>query len=263
MKIKHSDALTSKGIYKYLDNSDFFNLQVHESVGSTNKLMKQYAKNEEGFVIAANEQTDGIGRMNRHFFSPKNSGIYFSVLLKPDILAEDTIFITTMAAVAVCKAIGVLSEQKPKIKWVNDIFIGNKKVCGILTQGSFNSNNKADHIILGIGLNVYVPDEGFDSQIKDIADSVLTQKQDDFKNQILAQILDQFYSLYKDFNKQTIHQLYKSYSLVIGKTVFIHSAEGVEEVEVLDINEQCNLIVKTKSGEVQTLFSGEISIRFN
>lgn len=257
-----SDVLSEVGIKKQLNYEDVFSFEIYDTVESTNKLMREKVSSTQGLVIAAKEQTSGIGRMQRHFYSPKNTGIYFSLLLKPTIEASETIFITTMAAVAVCKAIQNCTDKKPEIKWVNDIFIDGKKVCGILTQGSFSmENNKIEHVILGIGLNVYTPKIGFDESIKDIADSILNEQKYEFKNELLANILNEFWAMYENMDIEQIQKLYKSYSFVIGKNVSVHAGDNEYMAKVLDINESCNLIVQDENGEIHTLNSGEISIK--
>lgn len=115
-----------------------FDLQVQTEVTSTNTLLKAQAEQgaPEGTVLIAESQTAGKGRLGRHFTSPPGTGIYFSLLLRPHCTAEKSLFITTTAAVAVCEAIEQVTGLNPQIKWVNDVYLNEKKVCGILT-GSF------------------------------------------------------------------------------------------------------------------------------
>ena len=259
--INSNDVLTEVGIRKYLLNDSIFTFEVLDSVSSTNVLMHEKTNNNEGYTIVSKEQTQGVGRLNRSFFSPKNTGVYFSLLLKPDLEASETINITTMAAVAVCKAIEETSNKKPKIKWVNDIYVDGKKVCGILTQGSFSmENSKTEYVILGIGINLYAPEGGFPKEIEGIAGALFSGKEDNIKNKLVARVLNHFWSMYTTMNQKEISDLYKKYSFVVGKKIKVLSPDVPMNATVLDINEKCNLIVQFDDGTIDALSSGEISI---
>ncbi len=257
-----NDRLTESGISGYLASHLPYRIELYDSVSSTMTLVHDRRNENEGLVIAAANQTGGIGRMGRSFYSPKDTGIYFSVLLKPNLQGGDITIITTMAAVAVCQAIENLSNRKPKIKWVNDIFIDNKKVCGILTQASFSlENQKAEFAILGIGLNVYAPAEDFPVELRQIAGEIFDVRQGGIKNRLLAEVLTRFWLLYTETKHSVIVEMYKAYSFVIGKQVTIISGNTTTTATVLDINNNCNLIVRYDDGKEDILSSGEISIR--
>lgn len=259
--LESSDIVTEIGINKYLRNNAVFTFEMHDCVTSTNGLMREKTEEEEGYTIVSKEQTRGAGRVNRSFFSPKNTGIYFSLLLKPDLEASETIHITTTAAVAVCKAIEQTTARTPRIKWVNDIYVGGKKICGILTQGSFSmENNKTEYIILGIGINLYEPEGGFPKEITDTAGFLFSHQEGNMKNKLVAAVLDHFWDLYRNTKQKEISELYKQYSLVVGRRVMVHSANGSVPARVLDINEKCNLIVQLDNGKTDILSSGEITI---
>ncbi len=117
----------------------FFDIDVRKEVTSTNNACKELAAvgAREGSVVISERQTGGKGRLGRKFFSPERTGIYMSIVLRPKITASESLLITTAAAVAVAEAIEVVANRKAGIKWVNDVFLGNKKVCGILTEASF------------------------------------------------------------------------------------------------------------------------------
>lgn len=259
--IESGDIVTEAGIKQYLLNDSIFTFEILDSASSTNSLMREKTTRNEGYTIVAKEQTQGVGRLNRSFFSPKNTGIYFSLLLKPDLEASETINITTMAAVAVCKAIEETTDIKPQIKWVNDIYVDGKKICGILTQGSFSmENSKTEYIILGIGINIYAPKDGFPKEITDTAGSLLSHQEANMKNKLVARVLDHFWDMYRNMKQKEISELYKQYSFVVGKRVMIHGANGSVPAKVLDINEKCNLIVQFNNGNTDVLSSGEITI---
>jgi BirA family biotin operon repressor/biotin-[acetyl-CoA-carboxylase] ligase len=257
-----TDILTAAGVEEYLDDNDSIRLEVFKSIDSTNLELKRRAHEEEGLVVAASEQTGGMGRLGRKFSSPSDTGIYFSILLKPDIDNSEVTLLTTIAALAVCQAIEKYTEKKPGIKWVNDVFIDGKKVNGTLTQASFSVENLApEYVIVGIGINVYEPEGGFDEEIKDIAGAVLDERIGDMKNKLLAEVLNRYFYYYRNFEKKEFISEYKSRSIVIGKTVSVITPSYSKKAEVLDIDDKCRLIVRYEDGSEETVSTGEISIR--
>ncbi len=261
-----TDILSEQGIKKYLapelSKSDIF---VYQSISSTNTVLREKANSgaPEGCLVLANEQSSGKGRMGRSFYSPVGSGIYMSLLLRPkNCSGNDAVKITTLAAVAVCEAIESVSGEKAQIKWVNDVFVKGKKVCGILTEGSFSLENGAlDYAVLGVGINLYPPADGFPRDISNTAGSVFGNVVSDAKNRMVAAFLKSFYS-YKNSSSPTGYaQKYKERSLVIGKRVTLVSANAAREALVTDIDNDCRLIVQYDDGSVGCCSSGEIRVR--
>ncbi len=260
------DIISKDGIYKCLsENSKTrFNVSVVEKTESTNLLLKNMALNgaEEGSVVVAGEQTAGIGRMGRSFFSPGNTGIYMSILLKPQIKPEKSVFITTAAAVAVCRALEKNGVGNCGIKWVNDIYINGKKVCGILTQGNINPQSKElDFAILGIGINVYKPENDFPDEITNIAGAVFDKEIENLRNKLVADVLTEFNAIYKDFDNTSYVDEYINKSFIIGKKVDVISGSQVKEATVLGINKDCKLHIEYEDGVQCFLDSGEISVK--
>ena len=206
-----NDVLSSEIISGNLENSNQFKIECEDVVSSTNLILKQRYLEDEGLVVVANSQEAGIGRMKRDFYSPKDTGIYFSILLKPNLPGDKTHIITSMAGIAVCRALEKLLSLSPKIKWVNDIYLDDKKVCGILTEGSFSlESNTVDYIILGIGMNVYDPILGFPQAIQNVAGSVIEKKQGGLRNRLVAEILNEFWAIYENPNFETIANAYRT-----------------------------------------------------
>jgi BirA family biotin operon repressor/biotin-[acetyl-CoA-carboxylase] ligase len=258
-----TDILSRAGVEKYLDNSLPIRLEVFKSIDSTNLELKRRAAEAEGLVVAASEQTGGMGRLGRKFSSPSETGIYFSILLKPQIDNSEVTLLTTIAALAVCEAIEKHTDKKPGIKWVNDVFIDGKKVNGTLTQASFSVENLApEYVIVGIGINVYEPDGGFDPEIKDIAGAVLESRQGNMKNKLLAEVLNRYFYYYQNFEKKEFISEYKKRSIVIGKDVSVVTPTSSRRASVLDIDDKCRLIVRYENGDEEAVSTGEISIRF-
>ena len=143
---------------------------TYDSVGSTNDIAKDLGKSgTKQALIIASEQTKGRGRRGRSFFSPNGSGIYMSILLRPEHSSDIIPLLTTASAVAVSKAIKSVTNINTSIKWINDLYINFKKVCGILCEASFTSDNKLDFIIVGIGININEPNGGFPEELSNIA----------------------------------------------------------------------------------------------
>lgn len=260
------DIISSQKISELLNDElkNKIKIEVLEKATSTNSLVKELAsESDEGFVVVAGEQTAGRGRMGRSFFSPGDSGIYMSLLLKPEIKPEEAVQITTAAAVSVCTALEHLGVYDSKIKWVNDIYISNRKVCGILTESSFNSRaNKLDFAVLGVGINIYEPEDGFPEDIKDIAGAVFSERKSDLRNKFIAEFLNVFFEFYEALSSRNHMAEYKERSLVLGREINIIQGGNTRVGKAIDIDENCNLITELSDGTTEKLYSGEISVRF-
>ena len=248
--------------------TDGVNLLVYNIVDSTNTVLRNMANdgNEEKTVVIANEQTDGRGRKGRDFFSPSNSGIYMSILLRPQSQIKDSVLVTAAAAVCVSRAIDRVCGVKSEIKWVNDIYIGDKKVCGILAEGAIDSKTaSAKYIILGIGINLYRPQNDFPDEIKDIAASVLTEKQAniDLRSELVAEIIDEFFRIYPNVSDREIYDEYKERLMLIGRDVVVYNAEKQYDATVVDLDENFALCVRKEDGEIIHLSSGEVSTKLS
>ena len=228
-----------------------------KELDSTNEFAKREAeKTSEDILIISEKQTAGKGRMGRSFHSPEG-GIYMSLLLHPKA-DKNSLRITVMAAVAVARAIETVVGVKAQIKWVNDIYVDNKKVCGILTEGPYNTEKKAfDYAVLGIGINTVLPIGGFPGDIKDIAGALFETK-DDLKQECLIDLfLENFFEIYD--GKSDYMTEYKSRSIVLGKEIeYIKNGKKIR-AEAIDILNSGELVVRTDCG-IQKLNSGEIKI---
>jgi len=262
-----TDILSVQGIQKYLNPvcSDI-ELMVLSTSDSTNALAREKAMAgaPEGYTIIANSQTNGRGRSGRTFYSPPDTGIYMSLILRPNYeSSRQAVKLTTMAAVAVCEAIEAASGKKAQIKWVNDIYVNEKKVCGILTEASFGlEDGFLEYVVLGIGMNVYLPEAGFPEEMKDIAGAVFDAEQNDGKNHLAAEVLNRFMTYYAAHQESSKYvERYRSRSLVIGREIQVLSPRESRKATALDIDKDCHLIVEYEDGKVESLSSGEISIK--
>ncbi|MBO7353577.1 MAG: biotin--[acetyl-CoA-carboxylase] ligase [Lachnospiraceae bacterium] len=264
--VSDADVLSENGIRKYLDASLADNaINVYTITDSTNIRVREAALSgtPEGFAAVAGSQTAGRGRLGRSFYSPSGTGLYLSLLLRPTSLpADQTIKITTLAAVAACEAIEAVSDRKAMIKWVNDIFIEGKKVSGILTEASFSLESyTAEYVILGIGFNILTPEGGFPEEIKNIAGSIFTAPQKDIRNRLAAEFINRFMKSYRSPAFGGYEDKYRERSLAIGRTVNVLLPEGPKPALVLDVDDDCRLLVKFEDGTTDRLNSGEISIK--
>ncbi len=222
-----------------------------QSIPSTNTYAKENAFDlPMPSLIIADEQTAGRGRQGKKFFSPKDSGLYMTLVFPAPHNCE---LLTPAAAVAVCKALEKLGA-KPEIKWVNDIFIDGLKVCGILTE-CFNSKENT-YIALGVGINLTTanfPDELFyiaGSVNTDCSKTVLAEE---ITNSILEYVYNQ--------DNTDILCEYEKRLFIIGKKISYQKNNKVFSAEVKGINKNCNLIVIKDDGQIEILSSGEISIK--
>lgn len=241
-----------------------FKFLEFDEIDSTNLYIKNNYKTLENLtVVTANLQTAGRGRLGKSFHSPKGTGAYFSLLLKDNISSEKSKLLTVMASVAVAEEIEVQMQKQVKIKWVNDIYINDKKVCGILTEGSVNPRNSSfNYAVVGIGINLKTPKNGFPEEISSIADSVFGNEcTEEQKNNLISGILNRFYKMFEGEDATFIDR-YRAYSYLDGKNINIIKGDMTESAKALYIDENCNLVVeKVETGEIEHLFSGDVSIK--
>lgn len=227
---------------------------------STNDLAKEYALKgaKEGTVILSDCQTGGKGRMGRSFFSPRDKGIYMSVILRPKIAADESLLITSFAAVALARAVEKECGVSPKIKWVNDLYLGNKKICGILTEAIFE-NGVPKLIILGIGINVKVAD--FPNELSEIATSIENETGKAVsRKKLTEQILLELDKLYKTFKDKEFLEESRKRSNVIGKNIKVIRGDECYDAKAVGIDDTGGLMIEN-CGEQTVLYSGEVSIR--
>lgn len=238
-------------------------LEILEEISSTNAYLKELAaKGQEGPLAAiAAGQTAGRGRLGRSFYSPRDTGLYLSLLVHPKLPAGEVSLLTTMAANAVCETIEEISDIKPGIKWVNDILVDGKKVCGILTEAAFGAETGlAEYVVIGIGINVFTPQNGFAAEIADTAGSLFGTERFDIRSRLAGLLLNRLMDGLEQ-NPRTHIGAYRRRCIVIGKDVTVISPSGSYDAYAMDIDHRCGLVVKLPNGVRKTLHSGEISIK--
>ncbi len=233
---------------------------------STNTQIKQnYTDAPEGFVLLAEQQTAGRGRLGRQFVSPKEDGLYLSLVLRTGRTPEQLSLLTPLAAVAVCEAIQTLCSISPSIKWVNDIILKDRKICGILTEScGFSANGYPNLFIVGIGLNLRF-DRAAHPDLAQIAGglsdavSVLPTRA-----QLAAGILNAFEPWYDALlagDTAKLHSTYRNRLGCLGKEVTVHTGTQTYPAICMDLTPEGNLIVFDSQGRQHILQAGEISIR--
>ncbi len=238
-------------------------LTVLETTESTSLVARELATANaaSGTVVLASAQTAGRGRLGRTFFSP-NGGLYMSILLRPKMAPDATLAVTTAAAVEVLRALNAFCTESLTVKWVNDIYLGDRKICGILTEGIYNTDTAAfDAVILGIGVNLTEPSGGFPSEIADRAGTLFGQTAvtDEQKETVAAAILNAFFERYSDTALQSSTEEYRRHSYLDGKTV-TYLKDGVSHTgKVLGVDEKVRLILE-ENGKTVFLEAGEVSV---
>ena len=233
-------------------------ITVLETVDSTNAYLKSRITETTptGTTVIANCQTNGRGRLGKSFFSPSDTGIYMSIALKADAVADISL-ITIAACVAVCAALESVADVRPQIKWVNDIFVNKKKVCGILAEAVTDPKSHIiNAVVVGIGINITT--QNFPDNISNTAGAVGSGKIS--RNRIAAEVIDNLLRLCSDITDGRIIDEYRSRLMLIGKKICYTVQGAACRGTVLGINEHGNLIVQLADGSTDVLKSGEISL---
>ncbi len=232
-----------------------------DEIDSTNTYAKGLARKAaiEGTVVIAKNQIKGRGRMGRSFYSSKDNGIYMSIILRPQ--GENSLKITSMAAVAAANAIDEICGTKTQIKWVNDLYLGGKKICGILAEGVINPQTQMpNYVVLGIGINVKRME--LPSELSDIATSIENEIGKRIsRNTLISEILSSLDRLYENYEKGEFLEEYKKRSMVLGKDIKVICGDKAYCARAEDIDEAGGLIIN-RNGKKEVLSSGEVSIRF-
>lgn len=245
---------------------------VHlEETDSTNRVLKELAREgaPEGTLVVADRQTAGRGRLGRSFFSP-DGGLYFSLLLRPALPSFDTTLITTAAAVAGARAVDAFAVARPdyagptQIKWVNDLYLRERKITGILAEGL--AQGEAFSVVLGVGINILPPEGGFPADIAQKAGSVtLTRDTDispsEMKSRLLALFIREFEALYEALPDKRYLNEYRERSMLTGKTVSYEKDGLPHRGTVLGIDDEAGLLLD-EGGETVCLRAGEVSVAF-
>ncbi len=255
LKMLFFNIISKKYIKKALCCSAY-SIKVKSCVSSTNTIMKEAARKgiDEFSVLIAEKQTAGRGRLGRSFHSPNATGIYMSILLKPSE-KQNPLLVTTDAAVCAARVFERLTGEKALIKWVNDIYIHKRKVCGILTEGV------GEYLVLGVGINVLPPQKGFPEDIKDRAGAVFEKREPFLREKVIVEFLNEFMKIYMNPEREKLLQEYRERSFIINEEIMILNNGGEERAKALAIDNDYSLVVEKENGIIEKLISGDVSIK--
>lgn len=257
--------------YKEIDSTNSYAKRLLAQVGNLrdqNSNLTLAGKKYHNAIIVAESQSAGRGRLGRTFYSPAKTGIYLSIICSPKNGISKPAKLTAFSAVAVCRAIKKLYNIDASIKWINDIFINNKKVAGILTEGIMNfETSQIESAIIGIGINIQNNSEAFPEEVKKIVGAI-TSSDECSKNkisrcQLAAEVAGQVLSILNEDSHSVISE-YKSLSFLLGKKIQVHpiidNTKNAYEAKAIDLDENAGLIVELADGSKKILNCGEVSI---
>ena len=265
------DRLFAGDVYSYLDEDRRRTVICLASVDSTNNRLKDMIKQDipSGTCMIANEQTGGRGRMGRAFVSPPNTGIYMSMLIKPTGDLSDMSRITAWTAVAVHKAILSACGVTTGIKWVNDLYIGNRKISGILTEMTVESEiGMVSNVIIGIGINVNQKQSDFPPELSDIATSIAAASgsKDLSRARLAAEVIKELDLMMDNWESGSDRYIdtYRSNCVTTGRRVTVTNyatGDGKSGI-ALEVNDDYSLKVRYDDGTVEDVRSGEVSVKW-
>lgn len=253
----------SRGLNTYIIGQSIL---YQKGVTSTQDVAEEMAKGggEEGLVVIAEEQTKGRGRQGRRWNSPAREGVYLSILLRPKTIPSQILQIPLITGVAVAKAIKKVTPLQPRLKWPNDIMLGEKKVGGVLTEMRAE-RDRINHVILGIGVNVNTPKLLLPESIRATATSLAEECGEYVSRITLVQtLLAELEALYSQFlvsGFSRIREEWKALNNTLSSRVRVSSGEEEIEGEALDIDQNGFLVIRDKKGDIKRIISGDVSLR--
>lgn len=263
------DLLTKEEIAAYLKEERMERVLCLSTTPSTNLKLSElaYEGASDGQVVIADEQTKGRGRRGRGFVSPKGKGIYLSYLMRRKETPEAVSEITAWTAAAMIRAIESCLSARVSVKWVNDLIMNRKKIAGILTELSVESESRQiQSLIIGIGINVNEEREEFPEELQTMAGSILSETGQQVRRaELAAQMIRALDKMNRDFplRKEEYLRLYRERSLILGESISLSGAEMTgEPVKALAINEDFSLKIQYEnSGRTEDIRTGEVSVR--
>ncbi len=259
------DTLSPESIRPYLTHPEQANhIIVKPVTDSTNTDAKRLllAGDTDTAAIFALRQNGGHGRKGRPFFSPPG-GIYMSAILHPQLDPDQVVLITTAACVCVCRAIFHVTGRDPQIKWVNDLFLNGKKICGILTEAITDvESGTIGSVVIGIGINYCLPQDEIPEELRNIVGSVIPEgASHPPRGQLAAEILNQLARVEDMVQNRSFITEYHSRSMILGEEIRVISAKEEYDATAIDIDRDGGLVIRTPDGCISSLHSGEVTIR--
>lgn len=239
-------------------------VRVVAETQSTNTDVKTLADGgeEEGFALIARRQSGGRGRMGRSFYSPGDTGLYLSLLLRPKSSPEEAVFLTVAAAVAAARAVKGVLDREVAIKWVNDLYLDGKKVCGILTEAAADpSASRLSYAVCGIGFNLFPPKGGFPQEISSVAGALCEGNDPLVFPRLAAAFLNEFYEVNR-LPRTRVLEEYRARSFLTGKRVTSPTGAFEGWATVTGIDDSAGLMLRFDDGRETVLSWGEVSVRW-
>jgi BirA family biotin operon repressor/biotin-[acetyl-CoA-carboxylase] ligase len=236
------------------------------SLDSTNDHLRALAKAgaPAGTVVLADHQTVGHGRRGRSFHSPAGSGIYLSLLLRPDCPPAELMHLTCAVAVAMCDAVEASAGFRPRIKWTNDLVWGQRKLGGILTEIGFNPKGNVDWAIIGVGINCCQQESDFPEEIRNMAGSLsMAVGSPVDRTRIAAAMLSSLHGMTAKLLSHRTELLaqYKADCMTLNRDVVLGRGDEKLYGHAMDIDNTGALVVRFADGSCEAVSSGEISVR--
>ena len=264
---KKPDKISSNEIQLGL-KTQMMGRRIHfeEIVSSTQKIARNLANEgvEEGTIVVADQQTNGRGRMARVWYSPKGTGIWMSMIIRPNLPINQTPQLTLLTAVAIVQAIEELTPLKPEIKWPNDIMLNGKKLVGILTELQAEAD-QVHSVIIGTGINVNQKIEDFPEDLQKIATSICIETGTVWERaQFIQMILLKFEGLYSLFLSQgfkPIKLLWESYAISLNKKIIARTLNGTVEGKAIGIDDDGVLLIETNNRVIERIYSADIEFQ--
>mgnify|MGYP000474027606 CR=1 FL=1 len=261
--LRGGSRLSEEGIRLYLNHPDA-SVKIYRELDSTNRAAKEAAFSGEaghGALILARQQKNGRGRRGRSFYSPENAGLYMSIVLRPERTLKEGLLITTAAATAVYRAVKKICGIDLGIKWVNDLYLHDKKVCGILTEAvtDFESGN-IEFVVVGMGLNLYLDQENLPAELRNIAGALYETKEDaeqTDRNKLTATIVNE---LRKETADLKLSPDYVTHNMILGHQITITDGNSSRQAFALEICRDGRLKVREEDGQETILSFGEVSV---
>ncbi len=262
-----ADLLTKSQIKAFLRGVSLGNpLYVLPETDSTNSYCRRLLRENapHGTLVVANCQTAGRGRQGRSFCSPAGSGLYFSVIISQKLSLQEAPLLTACTAVAACRAIDRLCGTQMQIKWVNDLFLNGKKCCGILTEGEVSLESGClEHAVIGIGINIRNTASSLPEELHDKVTSLEESVPGCHicRAELTAAIVTELEQALEGLSDRRFLPEYRSRSYLTGKTAELLLDDGTrKKVAVVEIADDCGLVVRDSFGNVETLHSGEVHV---
>ena len=260
--VLHADDLISRLVKTKVIGRD---IRVFEETTSTNDVIEKLARDgvKEGVVVFAEAQTQGRGRLGRKWMSPPKCGLWFSVLLRPDLRLQEATRLTVASATALRRAIESQTGLKPEIKWPNDILVHGRKVAGILTELSAELD-RVKYVILGIGVDVNLSQSDFPPELRKLATSLAAESGKVISRPELAvailRELDRDYARIASGQFTAVADEWEEHGTTIGREIMIRTGDRRIRGRAESLGEDGALLLRTEHGHLERIVGGDVTI---